>query len=143
MKMTQISVFLENKTGRLYDVCELLDDNGINMRAMIIAETEEYGVLRMIVDQPDSTLSLLRAGSFTANITQVTAVEVEDKPGALKAILKVLSDGKVNIEYMYGFTEKFADKAILVFRFEDSAHAKKVLTANNISVVTDENIKDL
>ena len=143
MKIKQISVFLENRKGRLFEVCSLLGTHNINMRAITIAETESFGVLRIVVDKPEEAVELLKENSFTANLTDVVAVEVEDKPGGLAEILKILSDNDVNVEYMYGFIEKFSDKALLVFRFEDTAGAQKVLADNKVNVVTDEDIKGL
>ncbi len=143
MKITQISVFLENRSGRLFDVTSLLGSNDINIRALTIAETETFGVLRIVVDKPGAAFELLKENSYTANITEVVAVEIEDKPGGLANILKVLSQNDVNIEYMYGFVEKFSNKALVVFRFEDPEKAMKVLSSENINVVTEADIKGL
>ena len=143
MKITQISVFLENRKGRLFDACSLLGSNGINIRALTIAETEDFGVLRIVVDKTDQAIKCLKENSFVANITDVVAVEVADKPGGLAAVLKKLSENNVNIEYMYGFMEKFSDNALLVFRFENADAAQKVLTDNNIKIVTKAEIKGL
>ena len=143
MKITQISVFLENRKGRLYDVCSLLGRNGINIRALTIAETESFGVLRVVVDKSDAAVKLLRDSGFVANFTDVVAIEVPDQPGGLAAVLKVFADNNVNIEYMYGFVEKFSDKALLVFRFEDIDSAQKILAKNSISVVTKKEIEGL
>jgi len=140
MKMTQISVFLENRKGRLEEVCRVLGDNGINIRALTIAETESFGVLRIVVDKPDAAVKILKDNGFVANITDVVAVEVEDKPGGLAKVLKVFSGSDLNIEYMYGFLEKFSDNAILVFRFEDVERAQKMLRDNNIRIVTSAEI---
>jgi hypothetical protein len=143
MKITQISVFLENRKGRLYDVCSLLGRNSINIRALTIAETESFGVLRIVVDKSDAAVKLLRDSGFVANFTDVIAIEVPDQPGGLAAVLKVFADNNVNIEYMYGFVEKFSDKALLVFRFEDIDSAQKILAKNSISVVTKKEIEGL
>ena len=143
MKIKQISVFLENKKGRLFDVCRLLGENDVNIRALTIAETENFGVLRIVVDKPDDAVKLLGDNNFTANVTEVVAVEVSDKPGGLAEVLKTLADGNVNIEYMYGFVEKFSDKALLVFRFEDIELATSTLTANKIKVVSEQEIEGL
>ena len=143
MKITQISVFLENRKGRLCEVCSLLGDNGINIRALTIAETESFGVLRIVVDRSEAAVELLKSKGFVANLTDVVAVEVGDEPGGLAAVLKIFADNDVNVEYMYGFVEKFSDKALLVFRFEDTALAQKSLTGSGIKVVTEEEIKGL
>jgi len=143
MKITQISVFLENRKGRLHQVCNLLGENNINIRALTIAETESFGVLRIVVDDSEKAITTLKQNHFVANITDVTAVEVDDKPGGLSKILKILDENDVNIEYMYGFMEKFSDKALLVFRFENTETAQKVLLENNIKIVTRQEIKGL
>jgi hypothetical protein len=143
MKITQISVFLEIRKGRLYDVCSLLGGQGVNIRALTIAETESFGVLRIVVDKSETAIKLLRENQFVANFTDVVAIEVPDQPGGLASILKILSDQDVNIEYMYGFVEKFSDKALLVMRFEDTDFAQQVLAKQKIHVVTEKEIEGL
>jgi len=143
MRITQISVFLENRQGRLYDVCSLLGSNGVNIRALTIAETESFGVLRIVVDKSDAAIQLLRDNQFVANFTDVIAIEVPDKPGGLASILKVLAENEVNIEYMYGFVEKFSDKALLVMRFEDTDFAQQILSKHNVHVVAEKDIQGL
>lgn len=143
MKLTQISIFLENRKGRLADVCALLGDNNINIRALTIAETESFGVLRIVVNKPDVAVKLLKDNKFIANQTDVVAVEIEDKPGGLANLLRVLSDNDINVEYMYGFMEKFADKALMVFRFEDSDKAQKFLVEHDIKIVRQTDIANL
>lgn len=140
MKLTQISVFLENNQGRLYEVCKLLGDNSINIRALTVAESKEYGILRLVVNDPVQALKVLKKANFTATETEVVAVEVEDQPGGLAAILKIFSSNKINVEYMYGFVEKASDKALMVFRFDDVNNALKVLQKNNISILNQEKI---
>jgi hypothetical protein len=143
MKITQISVFLENRKGRLYEVCSLLGKNKINIRALTIAETPEFGILRIVVDKPQEAIKILKNNGFTANLTDIVAVEVEDKPSGLAGILKILSAGDINVEYMYGFLEKSSDKALLVFRFEDPDKAIKILHKNKIRVVNKDDIVNL
>jgi len=143
MKLTQISVFLENRKGRLYDVCSLLGKNKINIRALTIAETEKFGVLRIVVDNPDKAIQVLKKNNFVANLTDIVAVEVQDKPGGLAAILKTLTLNNINLEYMYGFVEKSSDRALLVFRFDDPDKAITVFKKNKIKVVGSKEIKEL
>lgn len=143
MKIKQISVFLENRKGRLYDVCSMLGSEGINIRALMIAETETFGVLRMVVDKPAKAADLLHRRNITANLTEVIAVEVPDTPGGLAHVLRVLTDNDINVEYMYGFVEKFSEKALLVFRFDDVEKAQKVLQANSITVIGEQGIEGL
>ncbi len=143
MKINQISVFLENRKGRLLDVCSLLGNHDVNIRALTIAETESFGVLRIVVNKPDVAMKVLKENNFVANVTDVIAVEIGDKPGGLAKVLKVLSDHDVNIEYMYGFVEKFSENALLVFRFENTAQAQKILSESDIKVVTEKEIMGL
>jgi hypothetical protein len=143
MKINQISVFLENRKGRLADVCTLLGENGINIRALTVAETESFGVLRMVVDKSEDAVKLLKSNNFVTNLTHVVAIEVSDEPGGLAGILRIFAANDVNVEYMYGFVEKFSDKALLVFRFEDPEQAQRILADNKINVVTEKNIRGL
>jgi hypothetical protein len=143
MRITQISIFLENRKGRLSDVCSLLGANDVNIRALTIAETESFGVLRIVVDKSELAIKLLRDNHFVANFTDVVAIEVPDRPGGLASILKVFADNDVNIEYMYGFVEKFTDKALLVMRFEDTDFAQQILAKHNIRVVAEKDIEGL
>ena len=143
MKITQISIFLENRKGRLSDVCSLLGDHGVNIRALTIAETESFGVLRIVVDKSEAAIQLLREHHFVANFTDVVALEVPDQPGGLASILKILAENDVNIEYMYGFVEKFSDKALLVMRFEDPDFAQQILAKHNIRVIAKKDIEGL
>jgi hypothetical protein len=143
MKVTQISVFLENKKGRLFDVSALLAKEGINIRALNIAETDDFGVLRMVVDKPKEALNFLKIAGFVANTTDIVAVEIDDAPGGLSRVLKVLSEADINVEYMYGFSEKRSNNAIMVFRFESAEKAIAKLSASGIKVVNETEIKDL
>lgn len=135
MKLTQISVFLENKEGRLFDICSLLGENDINLRALNIAETSDYGILRMVVDKPDIALDALKKNSIVATLTDVVGVEIEDRPGGLAKLLKILGENKINVEYMYGFFEKRTDCALLVFRFDDTEGAVKLLQDKGVNIV--------
>ena len=143
MKLTQISVFLENKKGRLLEVCSLLGEGQINIRALTIAESEGYGVLRMVVNRPQEAMRLLKSKAFVANLTDIVAVQVEDKPGGLASVLKVINDQDINVEYMYGFVEKFSERALMVFRFEDPDKAIAALTKNNVKVISKEEMVNL
>ncbi|MFA6384683.1 MAG: ACT domain-containing protein [Candidatus Omnitrophota bacterium] len=135
MKLIQISIFLENKKGRLLDVCSLLSAGKINIRALTVAESDNFGVLRVVVDKPQEATTLLKAHGFVANLTEIVGVEVPDKPGGLADVLKILSKHNINVEYMYGFLEKSSNRALLVFRFDNSDTAIEVLKTNKIRVV--------
>lgn len=143
MKLTQISVFLENTKGRLYEVCAALGASGINIRALTVAESEDFGILRMVVDKAEAAAKVLKKNGFVARFTDIVAVEVGDQPGGLAAVLKVINDNAMNVEYMYGFVEKATDKALMVFRFDDADRAITVLQKNNIRVVGKKEIGGL
>ncbi len=143
MKIKQISVFLENRKGRLSDICSMLGAGGINIRALTIAETETFGVLRMVVDKPAAAIEVFRRHDVTANLTEVVAVEVPDTPGGLARVLQILTDNDLNVEYMYGFVEKFSENALLVFRFDDPERAHGILKAADVNVVGEHDIEGL
>ncbi|MBF0330493.1 MAG: ACT domain-containing protein [Candidatus Omnitrophica bacterium] len=143
MKITQISVFLENKEGRLHDAVKTLSDKGINIRTLTIAESKDFGVLRIIVDRPEEAKEALVAHGFVARITEIVAVEVDDRPGGLARLLQVLQEHRINIEYMYAFTEKRADKGIMVFRFDDADAAIAALKSHSIGVVGQKDVVNL
>jgi len=143
MKIIQISVFLENRKGRLHEVCDLLGKAGINIRALNIAEATDFGVLRMVVDKPLVVQKLLRDNGFVANVTDIVAIEVSDRPGGLADVLRILTKYDLNVEYMYAFAEKRGDKALVVFRFEDMERALKALAENQISVIQQADLAGL
>jgi len=140
MKVEQISIFIENKSGRLADVTRVLGESGINIRALSLADTSDFGVLRLIVDQIDKAKETLKAEGFTVNKTEVVAVEVPDKPKGLFSILEILENGLVNVEYMYAFVERFGENAVIIFRFDDIENAIKILLDNGITVLKGERI---
>jgi len=143
MALQQISVFLENKKGRLAEVAGLLAREGINIRALSLADTTDFGVLRLMVNDPDKCLQILRGGSFVAQQTEVIAVEVQDKPGGLAMVLDVFDQHGINIEYMYAFVEKRTAAAIVVFRIDDPARATGILGKAGVSVLSAEDIRKL
>ncbi len=135
MKVRQISLFMENRAGRLAEVARILGQGGINIRALSLADTSDFGILRLIVNDVDRALSLLRSTGHTVSVTEVIAVEVSDKPGGLAEVLGVLEKAELNVEYMYAFVEKATDKAVLVFRFEDTDRALEVFWKAGVSVL--------
>jgi len=143
MTVRQISVFLENRAGRLAEVTGALGGVGVNIRALSLADTADFGILRMIVDDTDAALSALAEAGFTVHETSVVAVEVADEPGGLARVVSTLDNAGVNVEYMYAFVEKAAGRALMVFRFEDPGAAVKVLKAEGIGVQTDEQVRRL
>ncbi len=143
MAVKQISVFLENKRGRLAEVTTSLSKEKINIRALSLADTADFGVLRIIVDSPDRAVAALKAHGFVAQVTEVIAVEVEDRPGGLAHILEVLDEDNVNVEYMYAYVEKKRDHAIVICRIDDRERALQVLEKHGIPTLNAEALKAL
>jgi hypothetical protein len=135
MKVEQISIFIENKSGRLAEVTQVLGEAGVNIRALSLADTSDFGILRLIVDKTDLAKTVLKEHGFTVNKTEVVAVEVPDRPLGLHGILKVLDQSKVNVEYMYAFVERCGENAVIIFRFDDPTEAIEVLTNNGFAVL--------
>lgn len=143
MYTKQISVFLENKRGRLAEVTGLLNDEGINIRALELADTVDFGVLRLIVNDRGRCLDILKAHGLAAQETDVLAVEVEDKPGSLHHIVAALDRDGVNIEYMYAFFEKKGDHVIAVFKSDNATRAVEALKKGGISILPEDMIQNL
>ncbi|MGA1845782.1 ACT domain-containing protein [Deferribacter abyssi] len=143
MKITQISIFIENQSGRLWEVCDLLGKNNINIRALSLADTSDFGILRLIVNDPEKAYRKLRENEFTVGKTEVIAVEVPDSPGGLAKILKILKDNNINVEYMYAFVERSGDCAIMIFRFDETDKAIEALNNNGIKTIKGEEIYGL
>ncbi len=141
MKIRQISVFMENKVGRIMEITEVLGKNNINIRALSLADTSDFGILRMIVDNIEKTLKVLKEKGFIVKDSYVVAVEVPDKPGGLAAVLKVLGKKGINVEYMYAFFEQPENKALLIFRFENPEDAVSILIENGIAVAGEEKLR--
>ena len=135
MKIHQLSLFLENKPGRLSEPCRVLADAGINILTLSLADTQQFGIMRLIVRDWMKAKEVLEKAGFVVNITEVVATEVADKPGGLANVLAIMEGGGVNIEYMYAFTLRSGDKAVLVFRFDNPDAAIQLLKAKNINVV--------
>ena len=140
MKIKQISVFLENKSGRLAGITKTLGDHHINIRALSIADTTDFGILRLIVGNPEEAIGILKTAGFTVSETDVIAVEIPDKPGGLSEILQLLDTGKINIEYMYAFVGKSHEKAVVVFRVEDADGAIRLLQQKGVSLLSTDQI---
>jgi hypothetical protein len=135
MRVEQISVFLENKSGRLAEVARILAEAGVNIRALSLADTSDFGILRLIVDKQKKCEEALREHGFTVRKTDVVAVEVSDRPGGLHHILDILDKAGINVEYVYAFVRHSGDNAINIFRFEDTEEAVKVLLKNGVKVI--------
>ena len=144
MSVKQISVFLENKPGSLYSMTDVLAQNQIDMRAFSLAETSDFGIARLIVDDVYKTATVLREAGFVNKITPVLGVTIPDVPGGLNNVLQALTDAKVNVEYMYAFLGgKDVDHAYMIFRVEDNAAASAALSARGIKTVEQEDIDKL
>lgn len=136
----QISIFLENKCGRMIHVSEVLGQAGINIRALSIADTSDFGILRLIVDQPDRACDVLREKGFMASVTEVIAVEVPDEPGGLARVLSPLEAAGINIEYLYAFVQKRTADALILMRVENIPAALQALREKGIPVIGSERI---
>jgi hypothetical protein len=143
MKVRQISVFLENKSGRLAEVAGVLGANKINIRALSIADTTDFGILRLIVNEPDRAYRELKGAGFTVGSTDVIAVEVADRPGGLAGALQVLERAGINIEYLYAFVQKASNAALVVFRVEQIDEAVRVLQENGVRILSGEEVYSL
>lgn len=135
MQVEQISVFLENKSGRLSEVTSILAEAGVNIRALALADTSDFGVLRLIVDNKEKAVNALKDNGFTLGKTEVVAVEVEDRPGGLNRILEILKSNDINVEYMYAYVRHTGKNAVMIFRFDNIAAAIKTLNANGVKVI--------
>jgi hypothetical protein len=135
MNVTQLSVFMENKPGHLQTVLKILADAKINIATLTIAESSDFGILRMIVNDADKAKKVLHDSRITCSTTEVLAVELDDKPGSLFRAIDAFAKNKLNIEYMYAFTEKRGDKAVMIFRFDDIEAAKKALAQEGYQIV--------
>lgn len=139
----QISVFLENKGGRLAEVTKTLGDSGINIRALSIADTKDFGILRLIVNDPDRACAVLKEAEFTVSERDVLAIGIDDEAGALSKALGVLQQNDIVIEYMYAFSGKSGDKPLVILKLSDNEKAIKVLRDNGISVIEAEEVYKL
>ena len=143
MRVEQISVFLENRAGRLAEITRVLGDAGVNIRALSLADTSDFGILRLILSDNEKAKEVLKEHGFTVGKTSVVAVEVEDSPGGLNRILEILSKNDVNVEYMYAFVQHSGANALMIFRFDDIDAAVKLLTDNNIKVLEGKTVYTL
>lgn len=136
----QISVFMENKKGRLAAMTKVLADNGIDLVSLSIADTTDFGILRCIVNDLNKAVEVLRSNGFTVNTTDVIGLEVPDTPGGLYSVLEVLSDNDISVGYLYSFVKKETNNALIMMKTDDTEKAIKVLTDNNIKMVDQQDI---
>ena len=143
MNVEQISIFLENKSGRLAEVMGVLYEAGINIRALYLADTADFGILRLIVNDTEKACKALKENGFTVEKTKVIAIEVPDKPGGLSSILDTIKDEGINVEYMYAFVEKSGENAIVIFRFDELERSIDVLRKAGVKIMEGEELSAL
>jgi hypothetical protein len=135
MKIKQISIFLENTAGRIADVTRILKNGEVNLRAIMIADTADFGILRIITDDSDKALNVLKEAKFTTRTTDVLAVSIKDSVGALHDVLSLFEKNSVNIEYLYASLEKTGDRAVIIFKVEDAERGMKLIEDNGLNTI--------
>jgi len=140
VKIRQISIFIENKPGHLRSACRLLADSGIDVESMALADTEQFGILRFIVKDWAKAKQVFENEGLVVRESEMVAVSVDDRPGGLADVLDILDQTQLNIEYMYGHSSRNQKKAILFFRFNNVDEAIRVLQANNVPVISSEEL---
>ncbi len=136
MKVEQIAIFLENKEGRLAEISQILAEHCINIRALSLADTADFGILRLIVNDTEKACQVLKENGFTVGRTEVLVLEVPDKPGGLASVLKTLTEAGLNVEYMYAFSQKTGESGLIIFRIEELEQARAALTDANIRILS-------
>ncbi|MGD0953357.1 MAG: ACT domain-containing protein [Methanotrichaceae archaeon] len=142
-EIKQISLFVENRPGRMAKVSKTLSDAGVNIRAMTIAEAGDFGVIRMVVDNPDEGYKVLHDSGFTVSATDVLVAEMKDIPGGLYKIVDTLGANKINVDYAYAFVTAKAERAMLILRVDDLSRAKQALSAKGVKIATKDEIQEI
>ncbi len=140
-EIKQLSLFVENRPGRMAKVSKTLSDAGVNIRAMTIAEAGDFGVIRMVVDDPEKGYKVLHDNGFTVSTTDVLTVEMKDTPGGLYEIVNTLGENNINVDYAYAFVTAKAQKAMLILRVDNIAKARQVLSVKGVKIATKEEIQ--
>ena len=140
MFVKQISVFIENRPGRLAEFTQMLGKAGIDLIALSIADTTNFGVLRAIVNDSEKAFKVIQDGGYTVNITEVLAVAVPDQPGGLGTVLKLLDDNSISVEYLYSFVRRVKDSAVVIFRVDRPEESAKLLTEKGVRLLTQEEV---
>ena len=143
MTVKQISVFVENKPGRLSELTEFLEKNDIDIRALSLAETEDFGILRIIVNDPYKTVTVLKEANYVCSVTKVLAVEIPDQPGSLSKVLQILGKNNINLDYTYAFITRRKDVAYMILRVADNRAAIEVLNRNGIRPICQDELNEL
>lgn len=140
MYIHQISVFMENKPGNLADLTSFLAENSIDMRALEVADSSDYGIVRIIVDDPFNTLTLLKDNDWICKLTHVIGVKIPNTPGAMAKIMGILATEEISVEYVYAFLAQKTDDALLIFRVQDNDKVAALLKKNGITIVDQEDL---
>ena len=143
MKIKQLSIFLQNRMGSLSKPLEVLSDADVNIKALCMADTSEFGILRLVVDNPEKGKAALEENNFLVKITDIVGVEMNDTPGGLTTVLKVIKDNDIDLEYLYAFTHEKVGKAILLLHAEDIDKLISILNDNNIKTVPSDEVYSL
>ena len=143
MFLKQLSVFVENQSGRLADIAKIIGGEGIDIRAISVADTTDFGIVRLIVDRPDDAYRVLKENDVTVKLTDVLAVGIDDKPGAFADVLQVLCLAGMDVEYMYAFISREEGRAYVILRVEDNEKAAKVLIESGKSLLDPSDVYDM
>lgn len=143
MTVKQISVFVENKPGMLAELANALNENKINMRTLSLAETKDFGIIRLILDDPFNAVRVLKDCGYICSITKVLAIAISNKPGSLGKVMQILGDNQINVEYTYAFTAGVKDKACMILRVGDNEKAIEALTKNGVKPLCQDDLDEL
>ena len=143
MTIKQLSIFVENRPGRLAEITDILGQEQIDIRAVCVADTREFGILRLIVDDPESAAEKVKHHGCTCTLSEVLVLRIDDVPGGLAYPMRVLSEIGFSVEYMYAFVSKSTDAAYVIFRVEDNEHAMEALKSKGVQVASQEEIRNL
>ena len=140
MYIQQISIFVENKPGKVTELTDFLASNNINLRALEVAEASDYGIIRIIVDDPFATMTALKDNDWVCKITDVVGVEFPDEPGSMAKVAKVISDAGINVDYCYAFLTKSDNNAMMIFKVQDNKNVVHVLQDSGINIVSQSEV---
>lgn len=140
MIIKQISIFVENKRGRLAEITKVLRDNQIDIRALSVADTKDFGILRLIVNNPDKAVEVLKEDGFTVSLTKVISIGIDDVPGGLYKAMDILDKNDISVEYMYAFISRCEKTAYVIMRVEDNEKAIDVLTREGFKIMKSDEI---
>ena len=143
MIIKQLSIFVENKRGSLAEITKAIAEAGVDIRALSIADTTDFGILRLIVNKPDAVAAALKEKGITVSVTNVIAVGIDDVPGAFSVPMQILADNEIDVEYMYAFITRKSEKAYVILRVADNDAAAKVLADKGVEILTEEQFNEL